>query len=87
MELWLVPLAEMQLDISAPAHMSVKSQNPGLDVLPGFLMLTTRRPADCCALVGHALILHQGQPCVFKLMELYIFCHKLTGVSCMTQLS
>lgn len=68
-ELRLAPLAKEQLDISAPAPMSVRSQHPGLDGLPGFLVLTTREPAGCCALVGHALTLGQGQPCVFMLPE------------------
>lgn len=62
-------LAKKQLDISAPAPLSVRSQNPGLDLLPGFLMLTPREPAGCCALVGHVLILGQGQPWVFILLE------------------
>lgn len=68
-ELWLISLAKEQLDISAPAPTSARSQNSELDVLPGLLGLTTREPAGCCALVDHVLILGQGQPCVFMLPE------------------
>lgn len=76
MELWLVPLAKEQLGISAPAPMSVRSQYCELAMLSSFFVLTKSKPAGCCVLAGHVLILGQGWPCVFILpdgMVLFFF--------------
>lgn len=55
-----------------------------LPFYPFFFVLTKSKPAGCCVLAGHVLILGQGWPCVFILpdrMVLFFFSFELICIS------